>query len=85
MEMIDLILLKKETKIKTKDVGVLKQPECGSDHYMVVGKFICTRRIDNTKKKKANTDQLQELHQESHSRFKERLMQRNRQQPQYTK
>ncbi|KAK7872016.1 hypothetical protein R5R35_004529 [Gryllus longicercus] len=37
---IDLVIVRKERKMKIKDVRVFRQPECGSDHNMVVGKFI---------------------------------------------
>lgn len=36
---IDLILLNQETKIKTKDERVFRQPECSSNYYMVVDKI----------------------------------------------
>lgn len=38
---IDLILVKQKHKITIKDVRVYRKPECGSDHYLLMGKFRC--------------------------------------------
>jgi hypothetical protein len=37
---IDYIILKQKTNIKTQDVKVMRGAECGSDHYMVRGKLL---------------------------------------------
>lgn len=37
---IDLVVVKKERRVKLNDVRVYRQPECGTDHHMVVSKHV---------------------------------------------
>ena len=37
---IDLIIVRKNRKMVVQDVRVHRKPECGTDHHMVVGKFL---------------------------------------------
>lgn len=37
---IDLIIVKKNRRMVVQDVRVHRKPECGTDHHMVVGKFL---------------------------------------------
>lgn len=51
---IDYIIVKQKRDMIVKDVRVYRKPECGSDHYMLLGKFILTSR------KKQNTMAVKE-------------------------
>lgn len=58
---IDLVIVRRDRKLKIKDIKVFRQPECGSNHHMVVGTFECTRKTTHTKRNEDTEEQMEEL------------------------
>ncbi|PSN48016.1 hypothetical protein C0J52_23478 [Blattella germanica] len=65
---IDLIVVKKNRRMVVQDVRVYRQHECGSDHHMVVGKFIFIGQRKRSTAKGNIDEKLEEIEETIYKR-----------------